>query len=381
MQKRAAKSDRHFTRGWRPGAFSNIFGNSIRSTHGASQKSHSPILVSEFDLEEFQTVSRVQYDAAKHLFRIPMLLQPNHRVAFTLTGFRSAAGVPAAPVQLQYQVAGEELAEKQNRRRKMEADAREPELLKVLETMKQKRLQLTSLTERVQNLMLAQKDGVFCELQSQSGIFKWQKSDQFYVDITGPMLSCSDSRMGSDGQQWWRLDKSSDGTNFVVCPVKEIQKLNTAICDPFNLTRMTPAATAARMKLKYDGLFKLGATDYFQMEAWHMSAISKEAPFGSVIQWWIDPQNYRPAQITVFDSHSVLRERFLYDSVNETLPAGDFAVPRLKGLVPVPPEPLDAGYTNRFVKVSDGSDGNMNVAYGEEGPKGTSGSSFIMDGY
>jgi hypothetical protein len=55
--------------------------------------------------------------------------------------------------------------------------------------------------------------------------------------------------------------------------------------------------------------------------------------------------------------------RFLYDSVNKPLPTGDFAVPELKGLSPVPPEPLDADYNNRFINLSDGSDGNMNVKY------------------
>ena len=54
--------------------------------------------------------------------------------------------------------------------------------------MKQKRTQLTSLSERVQNLTLRQQDGLFYELQSQSATFKWQKPDQFYGDVTGPMI-------------------------------------------------------------------------------------------------------------------------------------------------------------------------------------------------
>ncbi len=64
--------------------------------------------------------------------------------------------------------------------------------------------------------------------------------------------------------------------------------------------------------------------------------------------------------------------RFLYDSVNELLPAGDFAVPQLGGQTPVPPEALDADYTSRFINISDGSDGNMSLRWGKKGPKGTS---------
>ena len=111
------------------------------------------------------------------------MLPPNEKVEFTLTGFRSAAGVPAKPIKLQYQVSGEELAKAD--REKIEAGAREPRLLDLLKTMKQKRRQLTSLAERVQNLMLFQKDGLFYELQSQSATFKWQKPDQYYGDATG----------------------------------------------------------------------------------------------------------------------------------------------------------------------------------------------------
>jgi outer membrane lipoprotein-sorting protein len=320
-------------------------------------------------------VSRVQYEAAKNLFRIPLLLAPNQKVTFTLTGFRSASGVPVAPIKFQYEVSGEELANAD--REMMEADAREPRLLKVLDTIKQKRSKLTSLAEHVQNLMLTQENGLFYRLQSQNATFKWQKPDRFYADITGPMMMSSDFRIGSDGQRWWSIDD----TNFVVCSVQEIQNLDIAISDPFSLTHLTPGVTAAQLKLKYDGLSRLGDAHYFQMEAWHMGRITKGAPFGSIIQWWIDTKYYRPAQITVFDSGCVSRLRFLYDSINEPLPAADFAVPKLKGLSPTPPEPLVADYTERFINLRDGSDGNMNVEYGKKSPKGRSGNGFIMDGY
>ena len=195
------------------------------------------------------------------------------------------------------------------------------------------------------------------------------------------MLTCNDFRIGSDGQRWWWHDESAFSTNLVACSVQEMHELNIAICDPFNLTHLTPKVAAAKLRLKYVGVSKFGPADCFQMEAWHMGKILKNAPFGALIQWWIDPDNYRPAQITVFDPGYVLRQRFLYDSVNEPLPAADFAVPQLAGLSPVPPEPLDADYTSRFINLSDGSDGNMNVGPGKKGPKGTSSGGFIMDGF
>jgi hypothetical protein len=340
-----------------------------------------PFLLSEPDAEDIRMVSRILYDTATRTFRIPLLLQPNKKVEFTLTGFRSAAGVPAQPIKLQYQVSNEELS--QEEREKIDASVSDPSLLALLETMKEKRRQLASLAERVQTLFLMQRNGLFWELQSESSTFKWCKPDQFYCDVTGPILNCSDFRIGSDGQRWWWHDESDYATNFNVCPAKEINELNIALSDPFDLTRLTPALAASQRKLKFDGVSKSEASGCFQFEAWHTSRIFNEmAPYASLVQWWIDPETYRPAQITVFDvGGGVSRLRFLYDSVNEPLPAGDFAVPLVDRLEAVPPESLNADYTNRFINLSDGSDGNMKIRYGKQGPKGVVDGGFIMDGY
>jgi hypothetical protein len=329
-------------------------------------------LLSERGAKEPRMISRIQYDDARHAFRVPLLLPPNEKVGFTLTGFRSATGVPARPVKLQYQVSGEELAK--GDREKIEAGAGEPRLLELLETMKQKRIQLTSLAERVQNLMLCQKDGLFVQLQSQSAAFKWQKPDQYYGDATGPMLMCSDFRIGSDGQRWWWHEESANSTNFVVCPAKEMRKLNISICDPFDLTRETPAVAATELGLNYAGICKVGAVNYLLVEAWQIDRISEMTPYGSLMQWWIDSRNYRPAQVTHFYTGFVSRTKFLYDTVNEPLPAGDFAVPKLEGLLPTSPEPLDANYTNRYINLQDGSNGSMSLRWGKKGPQGTSSS-------
>jgi hypothetical protein len=330
----------------------------------------SPYLLSDPDAKQPRMISRVQYDGVSHTFRISLLLPLNEKVTFTLTGFRSASGVPAKPIKLQYQISGEELAQVDQAKR--EGDARDPRLLDLLRTMKQKRGQLTSLAERVQRLWLGQHEGVFVELSSRSATFRWQKSDQFYGDVTDDMAICSDFRVGSDGQRWWWHLESAHGTNFVVCAATDIHELNISICDPFGLTHDTPLA--AGLGLHYAGVSNVGGADYLQVEAWKIQRISWTTPYGSLIQWRIDPRNYRPAQITEFTRSGVSRTKFLYDAVNEPLPAEDFAVPRLEGISPAPPEPLDTDYTNRFINLRDGSDGNMSVRWGKKGPKGTSSS-------
>jgi C-terminal processing protease CtpA/Prc len=324
-----------------------------------------PYLLSGPGTKDPKMISRVQYEAAAHTFRIPLLLPPDEKVEFTLTGFRSAAGVPAKPIMFQYQVSDEELTKAD--REKIEAGTREPRLLDLLETMKQKRMQLTSIGERVQNLMLFQKDGLFYELQSGSATFKWQKPDQYYGDVTDIMPMCTDFRIGSDGQRWWWHEESANLTNFVVCPVEEMHELNISICDPFDLTHETLTVAALELGLNYVGVSNAGVTDNPLLEAWKVDRIPGITPLGSLIQWRIDPQNYRPAEITMFTSGLVLRMRFLYDRVNELLPTGDFAVPKLEGLSPAAPETLHKGYTNRFVNLRDGSNGRMSVRWGQKG--------------
>jgi hypothetical protein len=329
-----------------------------------------PYLRSERGMKEPGMICRGEYDAARHAFRIPLLLPPKEKVEFTLTGFRSASGVAARPIKLQYQVSGDELAKADQA--KLEAGAREPQLLDLLKNMKQERSQLTSLAERVQTLDLRQQDGLFVELKSQSATFRWQKPAQYYGDVTEPMMTCSDFRIGSDGQRWWWHSASARRTNLVVCSAMDLHELNVSICDPFELTRQKPAAAASDLGLNYAGVSKVGAAECHLVEAWQIENVPGMTPSGSLVQWQIDRRNYRPAAIAQFYDFGVIRQRFLYDAVNTPLPEADFAVPKVEGLAPKPPEPLDAGYTHRFVNLCDGSDGNMSVRWGKKGPKGRS---------
>jgi hypothetical protein len=319
-------------------------------------------------------ISHVEYDAAKHLFRIPLLLPPREKASFTLSGFRSASGVPAKPIDLQYQVSDEELGKADQE--KIEAGTRNPHLLNLLETMRQKREQLTSLSERVQQLRLIQNDGLYVQLQSQSATFKWQKPDQYYGDITDIMDGSADFRIGSDGQRcWWHYQSATDTNySFVACPFQEMQERNISICDPFDLVHKTPSLAAARLGLNYAGNPNAASDDCPVVNAWQINRRRKGTPFGSLLEWRMDPRTYRVRETTRFTVDRVMRIKFLYDPVNKPLPVASFDVPEVKGLSPALPEPLDADYTNRFLNLRDGSDGRMSLRWGKNGPKGTSSS-------
>lgn len=110
------------------------------------------------------------------------------------------------------------------------------------------------------------------------------------------------------------------------------------------------------------------------LEAWKVNAHEGDSAWGDLTQWRIDMQTGRPVEVEKFHPLGVIRARFFYDAVNEPLPAAAFAIPKLEGVSPSPPEALDADYTERFINLRDGSDGRTSVRWGKRGPKGTSSS-------
>jgi len=319
-------------------------------------------------LEGVVLVPFLEYDASSCTFRLPMILPLKTNVSFTLAGFVTAAGVEAAPVKIQYRTSGEELSPAD--RDRLDVAKKDPKLLETLEWMRQKRSKLTSLSERVHTFGLMGNDGVMTQLGAASASFHWEQKGRFRGDASQMMMTCSDFEIGSDGQNWWWQVESARTTNFVTCPVAEMRQLYVSVCDPFELTRKDPAAAADELGLMYLGPGKLAGADCHRIGAWH---IEKEALWmSSFTEWWIDAESGFPVEIR----HSNRPEgtRFYYDAVNQPLAAGLFAVPRPKDRVASPPEPLDAGYTRRFINFRDGSDDRISLRWGKEGPKGRSSS-------
>jgi len=312
---------------------------------------------------------RVRFTLAGHTINVPPMLTPRGRVSFALTGFQSAKGVPAAPVKLDYAVAETELAVADQKR--IEAAAQDPKLLAVLDTFKQKRQSLTSVSERVQQLELGPGSNLFTSLNSRSAVFKWQSPGQFYSDVSQPMLSCDVFRVGCDGRNWWFQSESSYGKTVQICPTAEMHEVNALICDPFELTRNTSAKAARDQSLNYIGPLNFGGAEHHVLEAWSVEMLSGIAVWGELTQWWIDPRTALPAQLVQFRDSGLERTRFFYDAINESLPASDFALPHIEGVSPEKPEALDADHTRRFVIVRDGSDGRMSGRWGKKGPKAT----------
>jgi hypothetical protein len=340
-----------------------------------------PFLIKHYDPKEPTLVPRVRYDPGSHTFGLPLLLSPRHKSTFTLTGFYSAAGVPSEPIMLEYLVSDEELSSID--RRKIEAGEKDPHLLEILQSMQRERTNITSLAERIQSLSMSRgKGGLFESLTSKSASFKWQKPDQFYADATDVMFTSSAFVIGCDGQNcWWRDGSPGEGTtNWVICPLKDIQRMDLSLCDPFDLSYKTPTQAAAEMNLNYVGDSEFGGSKCHVIEGWVWDKVTFTpfmTPIGFLAQWWIDTRTGRLLENLVYWDNDVKRVRFFYDTVNQPLPVGEFSIPKINGVSPVPAESLGVGYTNRFINLRDGSDGNMNIRYGKEGLKGKSSSGYV----
>jgi hypothetical protein len=299
---------------------------------------------------------------------MPLLLFPDKKSTMTLTGFYSKSGVPSDPIQLEYQVSNQALSASD--RKQFNTAETSPRLLKALEMIRRKRSKITSLSEHVQVLSLASlKNGSFTELTAEDASFKWQWPEQFYVDAADMVLTSSAFEIGSDGKNcWWR-----DDSDLEVCPATDIQKTKFSLCDPFGLAHRTPQQAASAQNLKYIGVVEFDHTNCQFLEGWGWDPVapSDMTPIGFLTQWWVDKRTGLPLSIRVFWVNYIQKTRILYDSVNESLPPKDFTVPQISSLSPRQAEPLGEGYTNRFIDVNDGSDGNMLIHYGVRGPKGS----------
>jgi hypothetical protein len=56
--------------------------------------------------------------------------------------------------------------------------------------------------------------------------------------------------------------------------------------------------------------------------------------WGQLTRWRLDAQTGRPAEVATYRPYGAIRERFLYDAINERLAPSIFAVPSLKGVAP-----------------------------------------------
>lgn len=235
-------------------------------------------------------------------------------------------------------------------------------LLTLLEAMQRRRAQLTSLVEHAQ--LTTQYHGPGLRLISFQGTtFKWQRPSQYYGDVS--QIMGGPFRVGGDGTNWWWETGSAETPDLVLCPTNEMQLQDISLADPFGLELDSPAKAAQKLGLVYASLTNIAGADCYVVESRPGGPAAAPSK-----RWCINAQSFLVAELETEWN----RTRFLYEPLNCPLPPTAFAPARPPGLKLTPLDALDAGFTNRFMSLRDGSDGRMSVRWGKIGPKETSSS-------
>jgi hypothetical protein len=309
------------------------------------------------------------YDAATHRFSFPAVLRPDDDTRLTLGGFYSAAGVAANPVVLHYESGTESLDPHYVAR--ANAAAKDPKLLRLLRSMKQVRLGLRSGVETVQSLDLSTSKTAFKFLNASTTVFKWQGANQVYADITASMSMVGAFILGDDGKDCWlyaidakdkkRLDRTPDA----------VTEKDILVLDPFELTRRSVSEALSDERLVLSSKATLEGHPCYRVERWQVT--QNYFVYAVKTQWWIDAKSFLPRQIVQYRSGGCQIVRFDCHDLNQHLPESAFEPPPTasKGTYALffkkAPQPDE----QRFLRISDGSDGRMSGRIGWHGPNGT----------
>jgi beta-lactamase regulating signal transducer with metallopeptidase domain len=305
------------------------------------------------------------YNPALHRFTIPVVLRVNDDTRVTLEGLYSAEGVAADPIVLHYRTGNQPIDPKYLVRAK--AAAKNPKLVALLTAMKRARSRLNSAVEKVQSVNLGLSDGSFKSIDTDTATFKWRGSNQFYADISGPMLTPGAFILGDDGRDCWLYTANEKGeTTIDRIPSAAAQK-TIVLLDPFDLTHrsVSEALADGRLVLASDAI--LEGHPCYRIEEWEVNIMPYFVAAGQA-QWWIDKKTLLPRQCTGNGSFV----RFDWTDLNRHLAESDFEppAPATEHAKPaVFTKPLAPG-DQPFLQISDGTDGRMSGRLGWTNAKG-----------
>lgn len=314
----------------------------------------------------------VESDATGKRFTFPVLLRSDDDIRLVLRGFYSAEGVDCEPIVLHYQTGTEGLDPKYLQR--AQAAAKDPKLLKLLNSMQQARARLHSGIETVQTVRLGLAKTSYTDLEGQTTTFKWQ-GNQVYGDFSGPM-SMRTFVIGSNGRDCWLYSENEKGEKRLDQTPAAITERNVLLLDPFDLQSRPVEDALSGMDLICGNNATLEGHPCYRLEQWEVN--QDNIAWATLTQWWIDEQTFLPRQIVQFYPAGCQIVRFEFARLNESIPDSEFQPPASLAATahaqPLffrnPPEPGE----RRFIRVCDGSNGRMSGRFGWQGPNGTTSS-------
>jgi hypothetical protein len=318
-----------------------------------------------------ELIPSMDYDADTHSFTIPALLPADNDARLNLTGFKGANGVAADPIVIHYQTDTNTLDPKY--RDKAIASATDPELTRLFTSMKEARKKLNSGIETVQTLSLRLDKNTYRNLEAETAIFKWQGSDCAYADISGPM-EMGTFILGCDGQQCWIYSEGEDGEKRLDQTPVAVTRRNIVMADPFSLLNQTVAKALASRAFVLESSADLEGHSCYRVEVWEVS--QGGMTYATKTEWWIDRETFLPRQHIQYHPSGCEIARYDYSNLNEALPVSAFQAPAAAavGTHPLFFAKAPTHGEQRFLDISDGSDGRMSGRIGWRDGNGTTSS-------
>ena len=296
---------------------------------------------------------------------LPLILNSNQESELEIEGFWSVKGVKSDPIKVGLKTDGNHYSGRQLE--EFAKASRDPSLESLLSNIHTARRNIFSLTEKVQFVMLFGSKGVYTRLSSCEAIFKFQGTNQFYGDITGPMSSIDTFLLGSDGQHCWLYSVYDGKKKLIKYPSKEVQKQMINIADPFELTTLTTQSAISQMHLIYLGKEMHEGSECHKVQGWQVKPFAKSWS-GSMYEWWIDSKSFLPKQLLVYSNFGCQIFRYNFEQINQEQPLSSFQPPKGKDIVEEGYK-KEPGCENAFFQLGDGANGHITGRLGLFGDK------------
>jgi RNA polymerase sigma factor (sigma-70 family) len=314
-------------------------------------------------------LGRAESDAERRRFTLLLALPANWNGEFRLEGFRGKDGVETEPIAVKYRTQRSIYSEAL--RKRIEQAGQSDKLQQLVERVRQARRKLRSVSEEVRTADSYRPFSYWYQtFEMQGARFQMQGEQKFLGVIDGIMRN--PFRVGSNGTTAW-LRRQNER---IALPAKEIKEKNVLFCDPFHSTGAEPAKRVIQdMKLEHLGEAVVRGRRCHRVRSWvtELNALDSLSP---IREWYIDTQTLLPLRVEMAGM-GLQTIDYSYSSVNQPIPDKEFSPDAEPGLKDVKTQPLDKGYTYRFLTIIDGSTGRMSVRWGEKSPKGATRSSGL----
>jgi RNA polymerase sigma factor (sigma-70 family) len=312
-----------------------------------------------------ELLGRPAYDPQRHRFTLLTRLPPNWNGQLRLEGFRGKDGAAVKPVVVSYRTLRSVTSEGLERRIRQAGQS--AELKQLVEHVRKARRDLTSVSEKALSTMLYgnQSPDWYQYLDTKGSRFQMQGSAKF-LGVIDDIMNMP-FRIGSDGKTCWLRH----GQELTSLPAKEIDEKNLLFCDPFDAAGKADADQVIRnQKLEYLGETEVRGRRCQRVRSWAVTLAIADV-LTTVREWYIDAETFLPLRVEAVGS-AVYSIDYTYSRVKEEIPEEEFRPEAGPDVRAQRPEPLEGGYTKRFLNVIDGSSGRMSVRWGMKGPTGNS---------